>query len=57
MEKLFPEGRYGFLRTVDGREVYFHSNSVLHGDSECLERVTLNPLYLVTISSFPHERI
>jgi cold shock CspA family protein len=27
--KLFPEERYGFLKTPDGREVYFHSNSVL----------------------------
>jgi cold shock CspA family protein/ribosome-associated translation inhibitor RaiA len=27
--KLFPEERYGFLETPDGREVYFHSNSVL----------------------------
>ena len=27
--KLFPEERYGFLETPDGREIYFHSNSVL----------------------------
>ena len=36
VEKLFEEG-YGFLRSlVDGREVYFHRNSVLHGDFERL---------------------
>jgi cold shock CspA family protein len=28
--KLFPEG-YGFLETDDGREIYFHRNSVLDG--------------------------
>jgi cold shock CspA family protein len=27
--KLFPEERYGFLETPDGREIYFHANSVL----------------------------
>jgi cold shock CspA family protein/ribosome-associated translation inhibitor RaiA len=27
--RLFPEG-YGFIETVDGREVYFHSNSVIN---------------------------
>ena len=27
--KLFPEEKYGFLETPDGREIYFHSNSVL----------------------------
>lgn len=37
VEKLFPKEGYGFLRTVDGREVYFHSNSVLHGGFERLE--------------------
>ena len=32
VEKLFDEG-YGFLRAVgDERQVYFHRNSVLHGD-------------------------
>src|SRR3972149_4987600 len=28
--KLFPIEGYGFLETPDGREVYFHSHSVLH---------------------------
>ena len=27
--KLFPEEGYGFLETPDGRELYFHRNSVL----------------------------
>ena len=36
VEKLFDEG-YGFLRSVDDdRQVYFHRNSVLHGDFERL---------------------
>ena len=36
VEKLFEEG-YGFLRAVgDERQVYFHRNSVLHGDFERL---------------------
>ena len=36
IEKLFDEG-YGFLRALDDdRQVYFHRNSVLHGDFERL---------------------
>jgi cold shock CspA family protein len=36
VEKLFQEG-YGFLRALDDdRQVYFHRNSVLHGDFERL---------------------
>jgi cold shock CspA family protein/ribosome-associated translation inhibitor RaiA len=27
--RLFPEAGYGFLETPDGREIYFHSHSVL----------------------------
>jgi cold shock CspA family protein/ribosome-associated translation inhibitor RaiA len=27
--KLFPQEGYGFVETADGREVYFHRNSVL----------------------------
>jgi ribosomal subunit interface protein len=27
--KLFPEQGYGFLATADGKEIYFHCNSVL----------------------------
>ena len=29
VSKLFPEEGYGFLETPDGREIYFHRNSVL----------------------------
>jgi ribosome-associated translation inhibitor RaiA/cold shock CspA family protein len=28
---------YGFLETPDGREIYFHRNSVLHGGFETIE--------------------
>ena len=36
VEKLFDEG-YGFLRALgEDRQVYFHRNSVLHGDFERL---------------------
>lgn len=34
--KLFPEEGYGFLETPDGREIYFHRNSVLHPGFERL---------------------
>lgn len=27
--RVFPENRFGFLRTADGRDVYFHANAVL----------------------------
>lgn len=29
--KLFADEEYGFLETSDGREIYFHANSVLDG--------------------------
>lgn len=35
--RLFREEGYGFLKTVDGRELYFHRNSVLHDDFDRLE--------------------
>lgn len=35
--RLFPWEGFGFLETSDGREVYFHRNSVLHGGFERLE--------------------
>ncbi len=35
--KLFRKHGYGFIRTIDGREVYFHKNSVLNDDFERLE--------------------
>ena len=30
IEKIFREQGYGFLRTLDGQQIYFHRNSVLH---------------------------
>ncbi len=35
--RLFPEQGYGFIESVDGREVYFHRNSVLDGAFEKLK--------------------
>jgi cold shock CspA family protein len=32
--RLFEEDGYGFLRTTDGEERYFHRNAVLHDDFE-----------------------
>lgn len=29
--RLFPQEGYGFLQAPDGREIYFHQRSVLHG--------------------------
>ena len=37
VEKLFPEKGYGFLRTVDGQEIYFHRNSVLREGFDRME--------------------
>lgn len=34
--KLFPSQNYGFLKALDGREIYFHRNSVLNDDYENL---------------------
>ena len=36
VSKLFPDQGYGFLETPDGREIYFHHNSVLHPGFERL---------------------
>jgi cold shock CspA family protein/ribosome-associated translation inhibitor RaiA len=30
--QLMPVGRYGFLQTPDGREIYFHENSLIDAD-------------------------
>ena len=35
--KLFPEDGFGFLETADGREIYFHQNSVLDSGFSGLE--------------------
>lgn len=35
--RIFPEKGYGFLEDSDGREIYFHRNSILDGDFERLK--------------------
>jgi len=35
--RLFPDDGYGFIETVDGREVYFHRNSVIEPAFDLLE--------------------
>jgi cold shock CspA family protein/ribosome-associated translation inhibitor RaiA len=35
--RIFPKDGYGFLETPEGREIYFHSNSVLDGHFNDLE--------------------
>lgn len=37
VSKLFREDGYGFLSTWEGREIYFHENSVLNGRFETME--------------------
>ena len=32
VSELDPLGEFGFIETADGREIYFHRNSVLNGD-------------------------
>lgn len=34
---LFPKEHYGTIETGEGREIYFHQNSLLNGDFEGLE--------------------
>lgn len=35
--KLYPDRGYGFIETTDGREIYFHRNSVIDPDFEHLK--------------------
>lgn len=35
--RIFPDEGYGFIKTLNGREVYFHRNSVIHNDFDRLE--------------------
>ncbi len=37
---LFRDKGYGFLRTLDNQDIYFHKNSVLHDDFDRLETGT-----------------
>lgn len=36
VSKIFPDQGYGFLRTLEGREVYFHKNSVIEHEFDDL---------------------
>jgi cold shock CspA family protein/ribosome-associated translation inhibitor RaiA len=35
--RMFPSQDYGFLRTPDGREIYFHRNSLVDADFDHLD--------------------
>ena len=37
VERLFPQAGYGFLKTPDDREVYFHQDCVLGADFKHLD--------------------
>ena len=37
ISRIFPDEGYGFLRTINGREIYFHKNSLLNEEFEKLE--------------------
>jgi cold shock CspA family protein len=37
VSKLFPEEGFGFLETPDGREIYFHENTVLNSRFDLLK--------------------
>ena len=37
VRRLLPYEGYGFLETADGREIYFHRNSVLNAEFDRLE--------------------
>jgi ribosomal subunit interface protein len=38
--RLFEADGYGFIKSLDGEEIYFHRNSVLHDDFDRLEVAT-----------------
>ena len=37
IKKLIPDENYGVIQTADGREIYFHRNSVIDGDFDSLQ--------------------
>ena len=37
VDKIFRDEDYGFLRTADGQQMYFHKNSCLQGEWELLQ--------------------
>jgi cold shock CspA family protein len=46
VEKIIREKEYGFLRTTDGQQVYFHRNSMLHNH---LDRLTVGTVVRYTL--------
>ena len=36
VSRLFPDDGYGFIKTAEGRDIYFHRNAVLHHDFDRL---------------------
>lgn len=38
--RIFPDEGYGFIRTINGREIYFHRNSVVNEDFEKMQEGT-----------------
>jgi len=44
VDKIFRDEGYGFLRALDGHQIYFHKNSCLHGEWEIL-RTGINVRY------------
>ncbi|MGH9872923.1 MAG: HPF/RaiA family ribosome-associated protein [Pyrinomonadaceae bacterium] len=45
VSRLFPDDGYGFLKTVEGNEIYFHKNSVLN---DAFSRLTLGSSVIFT---------
>lgn len=41
VRRVFPHDDYGFIETVDGREIYFHRNAVLNDGFDRLEEGAL----------------
>lgn len=37
VSRIFPDQGYGFIRTINGREIYFHRNSVVNEDFERMQ--------------------
>ena len=40
VQTIFPEEGYGFIQSKDGRDIYFHRNSVLNGGFDRLRKGT-----------------
>ncbi len=40
ISRIFPEENYGFINTTDGREIYFHRNSVKNNEFDKLTEQT-----------------